>query len=70
MGIINRIVEAFRSGDYDEYEEDFDEEYDYDDEEYDDEEDYDDYEEETQPVKSASKRKNNDYYKDDIFRFT
>ena len=39
MGIINRIVEAFRSGDYDEYEEDFDEEYDYDDEEYDDEED-------------------------------
>jgi cell division protein sepF len=65
MGIINRIVEAFRSGDYDEYEEDFDEEYDYDDEEYDDEEDYDDYEEETQPVKSASKRKNNDYYKDE-----
>ncbi len=60
MGFINRIIDAFRSRDDDNY----DEGYEYEDDVYEDEGEEDDYDD-IQPVRSSSKRRNNDYYREE-----
>ena len=65
MGFINRIIDAFRSRDDDNYDDDYDEGYQYEDDVYEDEGEEDDYDD-IQPVRSSSKRRNNDYYKEEF----
>ena len=64
MGFINRIIDAFRSRDDDNYDADYDEGYEYEDDVYEDEGEKDDYDH-LQPVRSSSKRRNNDYYREE-----
>ena len=64
MGFINRIIDAFRSRDDDNYDDDYDEGYEYEDDVYEDEGEEDDYDD-IQPVRSSSKRRNNDYYREE-----
>ena len=66
MSFFDRIMDAFRSRDYDDddYDE-YDEMYEYEDDKYDDEDEEEDDYEEIQPVRTSSKRRNSDYHKEE-----